>query len=602
MKKIFFNLFNYFGKKITNLDYFLKWLILGAIAGIIAGIGALAFFYSIRLCESFFWTYLLGMKAPVPVGEGKRFLFSIQRPYLIPIVVGFGGLITGLLVYKFAPGDQGHETADDIAIDAYHRKNGKIRPNITLIKTIASSITIGSGGSAGREGPSALISAGINSFISNLLNLNDADRRKMVAIGIGAGIGTIFKAPIGGALLAAEILYKRDLQTDVIYPAIVASAIGYSIFGSFVGFTPIFGYYLVAFNPLRLPLYATLGIALGYIAILYPKIFYWTKTKFQQLKIDNRLKPAIGGFSSGILAFFFPEIMGVGYGWVQFLINGKFNHLIMFGLPIFAVLIIIAFIKIFATALTVGSGGGGGLFAPGMFIGGFLGAGIGFIFHFLVPHLVPLNAIGAFTIVGMLSFFGAAGKVPIAVILMVVEMTGSLQLLPAAMIAVSISYLISGTTTIYNSQVLTQKDSPANFGEFNIPLLASLKIGNIKKFRNIQINPSEQVYYVKEVMAYNSFSSLPVVLNNQLQGIIYLYDLIDVEDDVRISHFIKEVNISVNYTTSLEQAWNIMTENKTTWVSVVENNIFLGLATLDDILNIYRKNLDILKKQETKSG
>ncbi|MCL4378586.1 MAG: chloride channel protein [Actinobacteria bacterium] len=596
MEKGHFNFIDTLGKKITNLNYFAKWLILGIIVGIIAGIGAFIFFYAIKFSELFFWVYLLGMKVPTPLGEGKNHVFSIQHPYLIPIVVGIGGLISGFLVYQFAPEAEGHGT--DTAIDAYHRKHGNIRPRVIFLKTIASAITIGSGGSAGREGPTALISAGIGSFISNVFHLNEADRRKMLAIGIGAGIGTIFKAPIGGALLAAEVLYKRDLQPDIIYPAIVASAIGYSIFGSFVGFTPIFGYYLVPFNPLRLPLYATLGIALGYMAILYPKVFYWVKTKFNQWSIDNRVKPAIGGFFSGILAFFFPEIMGVGYGWVQLLINGRFNNLIDFGLPIFVILIILAFVKIFSTALTVGSGGSGGVFAPGIFIGAFLGAAIGFIFHFIVPHLVPLNVIGAFAIVGMLSFFGAAGKVPIAVILMVVEMTGSLQLLPAAMIAVSISYLISGTTTIYESQVLTQKDSPANFGEFNIPLLSNLKIGDIKNFRKIKINPAEKVYYVKEVMSYNLFSSLPVVINNQLKGIIYLYDLIDIEDSIGISNFIKEVTISVDYNTSLDQAWNIMNENKTTWVSVMENNVFLGIATLDDILQIYREKLMILQKMK----
>ncbi len=583
-----------FGKKISSLDFFAKWLVLGVILGIIAGLGATVFFYSIKISEAFFGTYLLGMHVPSPIGEVKTILFSIKRSYLIPFVVGIGGLISGFLFYQFAPAE-GHGT--DAAIDAYHRKNGKIRPRVIFLETITSAITIGSGGSAGRESPAAVISAGISSFISDLLHLNEDDRRKMVAIGIGAGIGTIFKAPIGGALLAAEILYKRDLQSDVIYPAIVASAVGYSIFGSFIGFTPIFGYYLMPFNPLRLPLYAILGIALGYMAILYPKVFYWVKAKFNHWGIDNRLKPAIGGLFSGMLAFFFPEIMGVGYGWTQFLISGRFDVLMTFGLPVLVILLVLPFIKILATALTVGSGGGGGVFAPGIFIGGFFGAGLGLIFHFLFPFLVPINIVGGFAIVGMLSFVGAANKVPIAVVLMVVEMTGSLQLLPAAMIAISISYLISGTTTLYESQVLTQRDSPANFGEFNISLLADLKIGDIKHFRNIKINPYERVYYVKEVMAYNSFSSLPVSVDNQLKGVVYLYDLVDVEEDISISNLIKGIPISINYNTTLEQAWNIMSEYKTTWVPVVENNEFLGIATLDSILQLYREKLNVLQKK-----
>jgi len=588
VKVEFYKFSKNFGLLISNQSYFLKWLIIGLIVGIVAGFGALVFYYSIKLCEWFFLHYLLGATIPLPKGEGISETFAIKRILLIPFVVTLGGLISGFLIFKFAPEAEGHGT--DAAIDSYHNKEGNIRSRVIFLKTIASAITIGSGGSAGREGPTALISAGIGSLIGKVLHLNAQDKRRIVAIGIGAGIGTIFKAPIGGAILAAEVLYKRDLQSEVIYPAIVASAIGYSIFGSFVGFEPIFGFYKSPFNAFRLPFYAILGVVCGYVAILYPKVFYYTKDKFSKLNINNIYKPAIGAFFSGLLSLAFPEVMGVGYGWIQLLIDGKFNIIPSFGLPILLIFLLMPFVKIISTAFTIGSGGSGGVFAPGMFIGAFIGVSLGIIFHYLFPLLVTQYNIGAFVIVGMLALFGAAGKVPIAVTLMVVEMTGSLQLLPALMIAVSISYLISGSTTIYKSQVNTQKDSPAHFGEFNIPFLERLKISDVGVYRKIGVSLNDKVETAKDLMFKNFFSSLPVIENDRFIGTVYLYDIINVSDKP-VAEFVKYGTVTATCSTTLEDAWKLMSSNKTTWLPIVENSQFLGIVSFSDISDTYSKKI-----------
>lgn len=191
------------------MPYFEKWLVLGIIIGIVAGLGAMALYFGIRLFEYLFLDLLAGAKVPHPVGEGGSvmFVYSVIRPYTLPFVVGLGGLISGVLVYTIAPEAEGHGT--DAAIDAYHNKQGKIRRRIPFVKLVTSAITIGSGGSAGREGPTAQLAAGIGSAIADMFHLNPQDRRIAVAVGIGAGIGTIFKAPIGGAVLAAEVLYRR---------------------------------------------------------------------------------------------------------------------------------------------------------------------------------------------------------------------------------------------------------------------------------------------------------------------------------------------------------------------------------------------------------
>jgi chloride channel protein, CIC family len=223
------------GHSFENPRYLLKWLFISTLIGLVAGIGALAFYEAIHFSTQLLLGKLVGYLPPDPAGEGTMGImpfWSAARPWLLPIVTCAGGLLSGIIVFKFAPEAEGHGT--DAAIAAFHQ--GKpIRARIPLVKLVASAITIGSGGSAGREGPSAQISAGFGSLLGNLLHLDLQDRRIAIATGIGAGIGAIFRAPLGGAVLAAEILYKHDLEVEAIIPALIASIIGYSVFGAWFG-------------------------------------------------------------------------------------------------------------------------------------------------------------------------------------------------------------------------------------------------------------------------------------------------------------------------------------------------------------------------------
>jgi len=573
-------------KKINDLPYLQRWFILATIIGIIAGLGALLFYYAIIFFTYIFMNVFLGIILPSPLGEGGNLTFTITntRYILIPISTTIGGLISGLIVYKFAPEAEGHGT--DAAIDAYHNKQGKVRGIVIPIKVLASAITIGSGGSAGREGPTAQISSGLGSIIAGLLHLNPEDRRRAVAVGIGAGIGTIFKAPIGGAILGAEILYKRDIEPEIIYPSLIASAIGYSIFGSVVGFTPIFGYYLGSFNPLRMPFYLILGAVTGLFAIFYVKIFYKIRSFFQKMNINKYFKPAIGGLIVGIIAILFPEVMGVGYGWVQIFMLNKLNIMPSFGLPLIIILILLPFLKVLATSFSIGSGGSGGVFAPGMVIGASLGLLMGILFNFIAPNIVTSYV--PFVIVGMLSFFGAAGKAPLSVMIMVVEMTGSLQLLPAAMVAVAVSYIVSGNNTIYRSQVPTRKDSPAHKGEFNTPLLSTIKISDIP-LKDIKVNLNDKIKNAKDLMEENSMISIPVVDDkNTYVGILYFNDIVNLNNE-EVKKYTKPSIAYIHIDSSAENAWEIMNQLKSSWAPVVEKGRFLGVVTMNDILNVYKK-------------
>jgi Chloride channel protein EriC len=573
--------------KVSKLSYIRKWFILSIIFGIVAGFSAVIFYFLLNLSENFFLGFLIGYYPPKPIGEGGNlsYTFSTHYYWLIPFITALGGLISGLIVYTFAPEAEGHGT--DAAIRAYHFQQGKVRWRIAPIKLVASVITIGSGGSGGREGPTAQLASSISSFLSDILKLPPEDRRKAIAVGIGAGIGSIFKTPIGGALLAAEILYKRDFESEIIYPALISSAIGYSIFGLIYGFTPIFGYYTMGFNPLRLPLYVILGFITGVFSILYVKTFYSIHNFFKKIKVPIHFKPMIGGLLMGIIALISPEVISVGYGWINIVENQNVNSLYSFLLPPIILIIALPFLKILATSLSIGSGGSGGVFAPGLFIGSFLGADVGLLFHLLLPNLVP--SIAPFVILGMISFFGAAGKVPVSVLIMVIEMTGSLQLLPGAMIAVAISYFVSGNYSIYSSQVPTRKDSPAHTMEFEIPLLQRIKVRSCT-YENIKINLDSEIDVAIQLMNKYDILSLPVVdQENNFIGIVYMKDIMNKKG--KIVEFVVKGAPSISPESSLEEALEIMSNNKSRWVAVCDKGKLIGVITLQKIIEAYKKRI-----------
>lgn len=450
--------------------YLRKWVVLGLLIGIVAGLGAILFYASIQWLTGVFLVRIAGYTPPLPRGEGAPVVTAIAHRLFIPVATTLGGLISGVIVFTLAPEAEGHGT--DAAIAAFHDHGGRIRSRIPFVKLVASAITIGSGGSAGREGPTAQIAAGFGSWLGDVFQLSDQDRRIAVAVGMGAGIGAIFKAPLGGAILASEVLYVRDFEPDAIVPGFVASVVGYSIFGAWAGWTPVFGTGpgLTFTQPASLIWYALLGVIAGLAAIVYVRAFYGTRDVFHHIAIPPHLKPAIGGLGVGLIALAFPQVLSMGYGWVQLAIDGNAAQLAV------TTMLILVVLKIVATALTIGSGGSGGVFAPGLYIGAMLGGGLWALLHNHLPFMPATPA--PFVIVCMMALFGGAAKAPIAVILMVAEMTGQYSLVVPAMFAATAAYLASGQTSIYKNQVLTRAQSAAHQSEYARAFLESLASGH----------------------------------------------------------------------------------------------------------------------------
>jgi CIC family chloride channel protein len=564
-----------------RLSYFEKWALIGLLVGIIAGTSSIAVFYLLRLVEYAFLVKGVGTALPAPLGEGGSVVYRYiaLRPYLLPITVATGAFISGILI-RFSSSASGNGT--DKTIEAFHYKQGKFDKIGWLVKLFASAFTIGGGGSAGREGPEAFISAGLSSNVSGLLKISPEDRRKIVAVAMGAGIGTIFKSPIAGALLSAELLYHRDFEYEVIFPSLIASAVGYMIFGLAVGYGPIFGIYIYTFSISQVPLFIVLGLLCGAFAILYVKSMFGFEKIFGMLRAPLAVRAAIGGLVVGIIGVFFPEIISVGYGWMNIIMLGKTNELVGLGLTPILILILLPFLKILATSLTIGSGGSGGEFAPGIMIGGLVGAVFGVLLNMAFGSsysLVP------YAVIGMAALFGAAANAPISVMIMAIEMGGSIELLPPAMLASVASYLIAWKFSLYHSQLPTRRDSPAHTQEYSIPLLSKIKVEDVS-IKNIFVNLNLTVNEAIKKMKMEGMESIPVVdLNGKFVGIVRLPDLTAART---LSEKIIKGTPYVRPESTLEQAWEALATSRSSWVPVVKDGRFVGIITINEMLDGYK--------------
>jgi chloride channel protein, CIC family len=425
-----------------------KWIVLGALIGVAAGLGGVVFYLAIGWSTELFQGGIAGYVPPQPSGEGSARVTSASRWWLLPVATTLGGLLVGILATRLAPETEGNGT--DVAIAAFHHGGGRMRFRAPLMKLPTSAITLGSGGSGGRERPTTQIGAGFGSWLGHLLDLDLQDRRIALAAGMGSGIAAIFRAPLGGTILGAELLYRRDFETQALLPSLVACIVAYTLFSAIFGWTPIFAVPsgLGFTHPLQLLYYAALGLAVAIAGIGYIRVFHAAQDLFAGLRLAAYLKPALGGLAVGLIGLAVPEALGVGAGWVQVLINP--GHA---AIPL-TVVLLLPLIKILTTSLSIGSGGSGGLVGPGLVIGAAVGASFWEVFHQILPGM-PATAT-PFVVVAMMSLFGAVAHAPIGVMVMVAEMTASYPLLAPAMITVSVACFVVGDRGIYRSQLVSR--------------------------------------------------------------------------------------------------------------------------------------------------
>lgn len=575
-----------------------KWSFYFFIIGIIAGLGSIVFHYLTQLGVHYFMDLMAGYRPPGPAGE-HHLLPPTTRPFnrwILLVLPALGGLISGWIVYTFAPEAEGHGT--DAAIDAYHGKGGFIRGRVPIIKTITSAITLTTGGSGGREGPIAQIGAGFGSFLATTLKLSERERRIMMAAGIAAGVGSIFRAPLAGALFAAEVLYRDpEFESEVIIPAGISSVVAYCLFCLVFGWGTLFESPPFKFqNPLELGPYLVLALVLVLTGIFYVKAFYGITRLFRRIPVPNHIKPAIGGLCTGAIGFFFPWTLAFGYGYAQ---QALYNELSV------GFLLTLALGKVLTTSFSIGSGGSGGVFGPSVVIGGAMGGVVGLIGHQLMPSVVTEP--GAFVVVGMAGFFTAVSNTPISTIIFVSEMTNSYHLLLPSLLVCSVAYLASQRWTIYEKQVKNRFASPAHSGEFFVDVLQTIRVKDLMHVvQKVNLIPENMPFLdFKRFFSRTKQHYFPVMdQRGRLTGIFSSTDIRGVLFSQEIEHLVvmKDICTSDIIVTHPGEDLNTVLQKFTTKnidsLPVVQEDDFgvlLGMLNRREVITFYNGRIQKMK-------
>jgi CIC family chloride channel protein len=389
-----------------------------------AGLGAVFFRWLIKSVQTLAYQ---GFAGRMP---------NFSNLYLL-VIPAIGGAVYGPLIYRFAREAKGHGVPEVMEAVALH--GGRIRPRVAVIKSLASAICIGTGGSVGREGPIAQIGSALGSTVGLLLHLSDERMRNLVACGAAGGIAATFNAPIAGSIFALEVIVGRLEVTyfgAVVISSVTAAVVAHAFVPGAFAF-PVPQYALI--SPWELVLYALLGVLAAIGAVGFIRLLYASEDLWDRVHLPEYIKPIAGGLLLGAIGFFglknadgFPRVFGVGYDSIGDVLFGRLASEALFGLFIF---------KMLATVLTLGAGGSGGIFAPSLFMGAMLGSAFGQVVNHIFPTVTA--PAGAYALVGMAAVFSGAAQAPVTAILIMFEMTGDYRIILPLMLATVISTLVS---------------------------------------------------------------------------------------------------------------------------------------------------------------
>ncbi|MCC7303562.1 MAG: chloride channel protein [Bacteroidia bacterium] len=527
--------------------------------------------------------------------SGFRLMHHPGVALAVVLLPAAGGLLCGLLIRKFSPSSAG--TGTDELIDSFHNKEGKMDSKVPLIKSIATVFTLSTGGSGGKEGPIAMIGAGIGSIVASVAKAGSRARRTLLLSGTAAGLGATFKAPLGGALTAAEMVYKEDIESDALIPCFISSVVAYLIYAGVTGpshFLLIHDSGLVSYK--ELIFYILLGFLCLPFGWMFIEGFNITRRIMGRLNLSSALKPAFGGLIVGIISLVFFEVAGTGSDFLSAVADGK--KPIFLGLSLLAVpvaFLIIAFLKIIATNLTIGTGGSAGIFGPSLFIGGMLGAAVGYLASWILPG-VYIN-VGSYVVVGMGAFYAGVAKAPIAGIVMICEMTGSYSLLPPLIIVSIFTFILSKRFSIYKNQVENRFQSPAHLWDMKSDIMDRLKVG--EKFpqpRNLATLHIDQSMddVLKLSASIHAGDFVVKGRKGEFCGMLSLRKVsVEQGEDhqLPIASLVNTRAAFVEKPDSLGKAMRIMLENDYDKVAVVENGTLLGYIRSRDILHTYMEEM-----------
>lgn len=510
--------------------------VLAILIGILGGYGALLFRYAIKVAQYCFYQ------------NTHDFLtFAHTLPVYLKIgLPALGGLVVGPIIYFGAREAKGHGVPE--VMEAVALKGGRIRPRVALVKILASGISIGSGGSVGREGPIVQIGSSIGSSLAQILRVPHLRQRTLVGCGAAAGIAATFNAPIAGALFAVEVLLG-DFGVATFSPVVLSSVTATTISRYYLGDFPAFiipTYKLVSLWEFLF--YPLLGVAAGFVALLFIFSLYKCEDLFEALKIPEYLKPALGGLMLGCLLWKWPYVFGVGYGSINLSLKNQLPALL---------LLTLVFIKILATSVTIGSGGSGGIFAPSLFIGAMTGGFFGYWVHELFP-LLTANS-GAYALVAMGAVVAGTTHAPITAIIIIFELTATYKIILPLMITCILSTIITTSLkrgSIYTIKLFRRGIEISQGWEQNI--LQAIKVRDIMNDQVVTIPESMQLVDVINCLKTQDVSYLHVVSeSNELIGIISFRDIRPVLQEETLKRLVIARDVATTDVTTIRPSDNI---------------------------------------------
>ncbi|RLC96663.1 MAG: chloride channel protein [Chloroflexi bacterium] len=494
-------------------------ILLAAVVGAFAGLGAVAFR---ELITRFQWVFF---------NRGAVLLDVLGDNYVVVIPIA-GALIFGPLIYfvaREAKGEGPPEVMEAVAVGG-----GRIRSRVAIVKALASSICIGSGGSVGREGPIVQIGASVGSTVGQWLRMPEGWVKTMVLCGAAGGISATFNAPIGGVLFALEVLQRRFVPGNLV-SLVISSVTADAVAHQFLGQKPSFSItaYRMASHWEILP-YALLGIIAGLAALLFVRFFYRVEDLFSVVRLPGYLKPALGGIVLGLIGMHYAEVFGVGYG-EGYTVGGVFMDsgavdTALLGEMTLKMTLLLMVMKVVATSVTLGSGGSGGVFAPSLFIGSMLGAAFGIVMHNLAPGITSdtvAEISGSYALVGMGAFFAATVHGPITAIILLFEMTRDYALILPLMTAVVFSLVVArgvSRESIYTLR-LVRRGVDIHRQEA-ADLLSSVKVRQVMTRSFPTVSPSMPVSELVNKLHESGHHGFPVVdESGNLVGVVTLEDV-----------------------------------------------------------------------------
>jgi CIC family chloride channel protein len=582
---------------------------MAVVVGSLTGLGAVIFIRLIGLVQQFFF-------------DGGGQVFSWAGRALVIVIPAVGGLLAGPIITFFANEAKGHGVPE--VMKAIALRGGRIRPRVAVAKVVASALCIGSGGSAGREGPIVQVGAALGSTFGQLFKFSDMRVRNLVACGAAAGIAATFNAPIAGVIFATEIILGELVLGDM-GSVVLAAVTSSTVSRVFLGDNPAFSIPLYTIKtPWEILLYALLGLFSALAGVGFIKILYKFEDLFDHWRFPDALKPMIGGLLLGLVAFIYPLLLHLGgmsaddaglsqtvsSGTLPLIYGAGFTSIqqaLLGSMPL-GLLLFLVFLKPLATSLTLGSGNSGGVFAPGLFMGAALGGAFGHVVEMIWPGATA--GVGAFAVVGMAAVFAAAARAPFTAILIVLEMTNDYRMILPLMAGVIVSLILAERLhkdSIYTLK-LTRQGIRLQRGR-DVDVMEAVRVEEVMHRNPVTIPANMSIELLSNEFIRTGRHGFPVVNpDGSLYGVVSLEDYRNAtsgdrpkRENLTVADIATRALVTVNPTDSVGTAMRRMAPRDLSRLLVVDHedaHKLLGVVRRNDIIRAYE--VGVVRREEAR--